>query len=51
MASVAFFVKIISSFSLALIKFFTLNLVSSNLFVALTAKELMLLPMLENSFL
>ena len=32
-------------------KFFTLNLVSSNLFVALTASEWMLLPILENSFL
>ena len=32
-------VKIISSLNLALIKFFTLSLVSSNLFVALTAKE------------
>jgi len=38
-ASVAFLVKIISSLNLAFIKFFTLILVSSNLFVALTANE------------
>ena len=48
--SVAPLVNMISSRCLALINLFTKSLVSSNLLVAVTAKECTLLPTLENSF-
>ena len=47
--SVAPFVEIISSLNFALIYDFTISLVSSNLFVAFTARVWTLLPTFENS--